>query len=502
MSTTNKVNYKELLSAARQRKSAGPESRTLSMQASSDKGRVMFSSNFRRLQSKTQVFAQDWNASVRTRLTHSLEVASIGRYLAEKISDQLLSSEEFGKLEDPTSRDTASAFITFVEVACLLHDLGNPPFGHFGEASIREWFALKKSSFKKGVATDSNAEFDKLYGDFIHFDGNPQGFRIATRLQWVGDEFGYNLTYTQLAATLKYPWTPNAIDTKIDGVTAKKAGVFFSEEETLAKLQTALSLSPRSRHPLAYIMEAADDISYCLSDIEDALEKKVVRDLDVVEALRSKLNAVATPHDTYTKQLLGALPSKDSAIDSGAWFVKFRTAVTNTLVESAHQLYFSSAEQEKIASGAYFSLLRGSIAAKALLDVIADFSNENLYCSSSVRERELVGYQVITGILDKFGILLYLNTTEAEALLIEKETPKALGMALAPTLNSFLPRKHLKAYAHEVNRLKTKGYSDEEYRIHEWFARAHLIVDFLSGMTDDFAIVTYRRLYDGGIGKI
>jgi len=502
MATKKKINYKTLLSAERQRTSTGPESRTLSMQASSDKGRVMFSSNFRRLQSKTQVFAQDWNASVRTRLTHSLEVASIGRYLAEKISDKLLADGKLGKLASPATRDRANAFITFVEVACLLHDLGNPPFGHFGEASIREWFALKQTTYAENIATDLEAEFNKLYGDFIHFDGNPQGFRIATRLQWVTDEYGYNLTYTQLAATLKYPWTPDVIGSQVDGEKAKKAGVFFSEEETLVKLQKALSLPPKSRHPLAYIMEAADDISYCLSDIEDALEKKVVRDHDVVAALRDKLNVVATRHNKYTKLLLDALPPEGSAIDGGAWFVRFRTAVTNTLVERASQLYFSPVLQKKIANGTYFSLLRRSIAAKALLAVITEFSNENLYCSSSVRERELVGHQVITGILDKFGILLNLNTTEAEALLLERKNPKALGMALAPTLNSFLPKKHLKAYAHEVNRLKTKGYSVEQYRIYEWFARAHLIIDFLSGMTDDFAIVTYRRLYDGGIGKI
>ncbi len=469
------------------------------MQASSDRGRVLFSTNFRRLQSKTQVFSQDWNAAVRTRLTHSLEVASIGRYIAEKISDRLLSEQHLGTYGDEEAHQRANALITFVEVACLLHDLGNPPFGHFGEASIREWFAIRENHFCEKIGKKSQKEFLKLYKDFTAFDGNPQGFRIATRLQWVTDEFGYNLTYTQLAATLKYPWTPEKIGTKQNGTLVKKAGVFHSEKGILEKLQNSLGLLPSARHPLAYIMEAADDISYCLSDIEDALEKAVVRNQDVIDALRSKLSRLTS--NKYAREMLGALPPIGQKVEGSSWFVKFRTAVTNNLVDRACALYFK--QETKINAGEYFSLLRGSKAAKALLDVIGSFSNEYLYCSSVVRERELVGYQVISGILDKFGIILELSSIEAEALLINKKAPTTLGMALAPTLNSFLPRKHLKVYQHAIAELKkTKKLREDQYQMLEWVARSHLLVDFLSGMTDDFAIVTYGRLYEGGSRKI
>lgn len=493
------IDYKRLLSDARQRKSTGAENRSVAIHAASDRGRVLFSTAFRRLQSKTQVFPQEWNAAVRTRLTHSLEVASIGRYIAEGLSETLLAEGSFGDSAERGSHHLASAFITFVEVACLMHDLGNPPFGHFGEASIQEWFAKRTDQFKRMFDQSLESEFAKRYQDFSAFDGNPQGFRLATRLQWVNDEFGYNLTYTQLAATLKYPWTPERIGEKQDGASIKKAGVFHSEASILEAIQAELGLGPSARHPLAYLMEAADDISYCLSDIEDALEKGVVRSLDVIDVLRSRLSALGK--NKYAKAMLAALPQEDERPADASWFVNFRTTATNNLVSRSRHLYRK--ESKKIAAGKYFSLLRGSVAAKALLDVVENFSRQHLYCSSVVRERELVGYQVICGILDKFGIILDLTSEEAESLLISGEKPRSLGSALAPTLRSFLPRKHLKVYEHALNEFRAiAGLSKAQFNLLEWMARAHLIVDFLSGMTDDFAIVTYRRLYDGGIKQI
>ncbi len=485
--------YAELLSDLRRRESKGPKNRTLAMQASSDLGRVLFSTGFRRLQSKTQVFPQEWNAAVRTRLTHSLEVASIGRYLAEKISEKLLAQGKFGDKTDVHSHHRANAFTTFVEVSCLMHDLGNPPFGHFGEASIQDWFKTHQEQYREGFGGRLGRKFDDLYKDFSMFDGNPQGFRMATRLQWVSDEFGYNLTYTQLAATLKYPWTPEKIGSKLNNTQIKKAGVFYSEADILSEIQKNLKLLPFVRHPLAYIMETADDISYCLSDIEDALEKGIVRDADVIHAFHEALSKLKS--NEYANQILAALPDKE--VEDSTWYVKFRTTTTNVLVQRGCEAYFKY--EPYILQGDYFSLLRKSEAARALLEVIEQFSKQHLYCSKVVRERELVGYQVTQGILDRFGLLLDLPRKEAEALLIDKKSPNMPGMTLASTLQSFLPRKHIKVYKHalgEIDARKRLGKTHSDML--EWMARAHLIVDFLSGMTDDFAIVTYRRLYDGG----
>ncbi len=126
-----------------------------------------------------------------------------------------------------------------------------------------------------------------------------------------------------------------------------------------------------------------------------------------------------------------------------------------------------------------------------------------MYCDSVVRERELVGYQVVSGILDRFGLLLDLSSKEAEALLIEKNAPEREGFVLASTLESFLPREHLRVYRSTIDDIREKTLANtSSFELLEWMARAHLIVDFVSGMTDDFAIVTYRRLYDAGSTRI
>lgn len=488
--------YLSMLTDIRRRDSAGPSGRNLAMQAASDRGRVLFSAAFRRLQSKTQAFPQEWNASVRTRLTHSLEVASIGRYLAEKISEQLFEKGMLGEKNNIETLYRTNAFISFVEVSCLMHDLGNPPFGHFGEESIQEWFAARIEKHKEKFSKYHHSEFTQLYQDFTYFDGNPQGFRMATRLQWNKDEFGYNLTYSQLSATLKYPWTPERIGEIQDGKTVKKSGVFHSEKKILSELQSKLNMNTMSRHPLSYIMEAADDISYCLSDIEDALEKNIVRCYDVVFALRTGLGELNK--NRIAMEILNSLPLEHS--EDPAWFTAFRTTVTNVLVDRSCQLYIR--HHAKIEAGEYFSLLDKSKAAKALLDIIRKFSKEHLYSSAVIRERELVGFQVVTGILDRFGLLLDLSSNDAEQLLINKVQPKATGAALASTLQSFLPRKHIKVYEHTLLEIRKTKNSKKRFELLEWIARAHLIVDYLSGMTDDFAIVTYRRLYGGGANNI
>lgn len=493
--TTTSAVYGRLINEKRRRKSKGPKDRNLALQAASDKGRLLFSASFRRLQLKTQAFPQEWNAAVRTRLTHSLEVASVGRYIAEGVVDKLLSGKFLGSKANIKTHHLANALITFVEVACLMHDLGNPPFGHFGEASIREWFSKRKSTFRDRFS--EHKLFERLYEDFLHFDGNPQGFRMATSLQWVNDEYGYNLTYTQLASTLKYPWTPQQIGKLRDGHKIKKASVFHSEENILAELQNKLNQPLGARHPLTYLMEAADDISYCLSDIEDALEKRIVRNDDVIIALRTALQAVKSPQ---AKKILKAIPQVGTIFDDPTWFVTFRTTVTNELVARAGELYIR--HHSDILEGKYFQLLSRSKAAKALLEVVKTFSEERLYTSTVIRERELVGSQVTCGILDKFQLILELSTYDAVHLLADEQPSHSIDKALAYTLKSFLPKKHLTVYKHHIKKLRLSDKAYAELDVHEWMARAHLITDYLAGMTDDFAIVMYRKLYGGGAHQL
>ncbi len=488
--------YRQLLQVTRIRSSGADRIPSLTLEAASDRGRILFSNVFRRLQSKTQVFDQELNASVRTRLTHSLEVASVGRYIAELATKDMLESGLLGCSHENSTLELAASIVTFVEVACLMHDLGNPPFGHFGESTIQTWFESHRENFRARFSKTSSKDFNLLYRDLQHFDGNPQGFRIATKLQWVKDEFGYNLTHTQLAAMLKYPWTPELVGEERDGRKIKKAGVFLSEADTLRRVHSALGMSDGTRHPLAYLMEAADDISYCLSDIEDALEKDVVRGQDFVRWLRDEIGP--KPTTTVEKILSGLAPDVDVPTDKAsslAWYVQFRTNVTNTLVSEAAELFIQ--HQTKILGGSYFDLLDESKAAKQLLGAVKSFSTEYLYTSRVVRQRELLAFEVLTGILDRFSPLLDLPSDQAYGLLTGKlvKTPKHV---LAPTLYSFLGKKHLLAYQHAVLASRKTTSDPKKQEIAEWFARAHLLVDYVSGMTDDYATASFQRLYAGG----
>lgn len=198
--------------------------------------------------------------------------------------------------------------------------------------------------------------------------------------------------------------------------------------------------------------------------------------------------------------MLAAIPEPGTADTAAAWFVKFRTTVTNELVARTCDLYVK--HHDDILRGDYFQLLQRSRAAKALLDVVREFSQGCLYTSAVVRERELVGFQVTCGILDKFGLLLDLSTHDAVALMSDDAISPHKGTTLAATLRSFLPRKHLKVYQHAIQELKASGRAREQLDVLEWMARAHLVVDYLAGMTDDFAIVVYRRLYGGGTHQL
>ncbi|MGB7281205.1 MAG: dNTP triphosphohydrolase, partial [Candidatus Acidiferrum sp.] len=268
--TNNRANFnpiswhESLITDGRYKGKSSIENRTIDEEAISDRARVVYSSSFRRLQQKTQVFTVSKDAAVRTRLTHSLEVASVGRWVAQKVVDGPLAG-----LRPPYR----SALVSLVETGCLAHDIGNPPFGHFGESAIQEWFRENWSS----VAGEQLANEDKLktlVEDFLQFDGNPQGTRILTRLQGLTkvdrNLYGMDLTFSQILTSLKYPRGP-----KDDSSRWKKAGFFESERLRIESAWKAFEFKVQRRFPLAYLVEVADDISYCISDMEDGIDQGV-----------------------------------------------------------------------------------------------------------------------------------------------------------------------------------------------------------------------------------
>ena len=238
-----------------------------------DIDRVIFSSAFRRLNHKTQVHPLPENDNIHTRLPHSLEVSSVGRSLGTKVGERLGEELKCIGIEPSDVGD-------IVQAACLAHDIGNPPFGHSGEEAIRYWF--KENAEKPFLQELSSQELD----DFKNFEGNAQGFRIITNLEYYLFQGGMRLTYATLGTFLKYPWTSDFISK----AKKKKYGCSQTEKKILNEIATELGLIEKEqmawcRHPMAYLMEAADDICYALIDLEDGIELGFVTYDEVIKIL-------------------------------------------------------------------------------------------------------------------------------------------------------------------------------------------------------------------------
>ncbi len=416
----------KLVSSKRLRSSTRGEQDVL-IESESDKGRVINHASFRRLLGKAQVFPLDTNAAVRTRLTHSIEVSQVGRHIAQKIIE--------GHQASNHSYLELAAFVNVIETACLLHDIGNPPFGHFGETAIQGWFAQEKP---------------RIY-DLKLFDGNPQGFRLISFLGG-SDEYGLNLTCTLLLATIKYPWK---YDNKPEG---KKIGLFSSDWDYYERACEALSWESGKKFPFLRLMEAADNIAYAMSDLEDGLEKGVVS----LDELKSEFGA-----DRFA----------EGSVDP---FVRFKTGVINEAVAEAAKTFCDHLEM--ILDGSDVELVDRSSEIGGLLEKVKSFAISKIYSSEPAERIELAGRSVIIGLLKHFKELLELDEQDFVALVNrDRKALKGKGLDYHGRLLRRLPGGY-------VNKYLVSSRSYEELR------RAHLIIDAISGMTDSFALETYQVL--------
>lgn len=290
-----------------------------------DHDRVIFSGAFRRLGRKTQVHPVSSNDLIHTRLTHSLEVSCVGRSLGMLVAEML--REQMPAWSEPSDLGM------IVQSACLAHDIGNPPFGHSGEDAIRHWF---RDALERGWLDNmSHAE----QADFLNFEGNAQGFRVLTQLEYHQFDGGMRLTYATMGAFLKYPWTAQQISQT--GSKAHKFGCYQSELpllETIAEKLGLPQLGPQrwARHPLVYLVEAADDICYGLIDLEDGIEMNLL-DYSEVEELLLNLVGDDLP-ETYRQ--LGAHDSRRRklAILRGKAIEHLTQAAAHTFVQNQTKL--------------------------------------------------------------------------------------------------------------------------------------------------------------------
>lgn len=464
--------YDQLLCTDRLRNSSLKRTSTID-EFYSDRSRFLFSSSFRRLQQKAQVFSLESNSSVRTRLTHSLEVSDLGRTLANKIAYRLSKKNllDHKKIAD---------VVAIVENACLLHDIGNPPFGHFGEIAIRDW--AHSTSVKANVkkiceeckAPKDKEEFMNLMNDFYEFDGNPQGFRTITRLHTEYDKYSLNLTYATLLCTLKY--SRAAGEKKGNGIL-KKAGYFQSEKDIVEEICSKAGIESNHRYPFTYIMEAADDIAYCMSDIADGIEKRILTtDIFVREFKKEwKKNYGKTPIPVKIPNTNNIQFGRDISVP---WSKEAMKETVDNFFENEGAIFDGKAD----------SLISTDKPMGRVLETMKSVSKKILYPSFEAESIELTGYAVITGILKSYERVLELSHDEFWRMLNGEKTD---GKDVERRLYNRLGQRYVLAYKYAISKLNKRRC---DYAAKEWWLRLHLIVDHVSGMTDEFALESYQML--------
>ncbi len=458
----------------------------LDISIESDRGRIISSGGLRRLQKRTQVFALELNASIRTRLTHSMEVAQTARFIAKSILAELKKEG----LDKYSLEGMENAFISTSEMTSLLHDIGNPPFGHSAEQTINKWVednAVAILDAFPSTTPESKTLKNMICNDICNYDGNAQAIRVISKLQRL------NLSYTQTLAVLKY--TRGAFEekpSKDDSLyyLKKKPGFYYSEKDFIAKIQAKLDVKNGHRFPLTYIMEAADDISYLTADLEDSVEKGILS-LDEVYNI---IKAECIKQDE--EYLLGIIEKQyakakkdEEPYQFNMFFTLTRATLITTLVFYVVKIYIDN--HKAIYNGSFSSALleydKTSKFYKAI-KVLKDVSDKHIYQNKDVQTMELQGYAIVNALLDSYKPLLELNSSDFEKLLKDKRITCFISMRLIKRLSS----KQIVAYRHDVEKLDKTN--EEEFVMLEWYHRVRLIIDYISGMTDDFALDEYQTL--------
>ena len=408
-----------------------------------DYDRLIFSSPFRRLQNKTQVFPLPGSVFVHNRLTHSLEVASVARSMANIFLNNLEEHQSALIKKVPLINEVGN----IVAAAALAHDLGNPAFGHSGEAAISRYFTDGDGRVYQNEMKESQ------WHDLINFEGNANAIRILTHpLKGKGND-AYALTYSTLASIAKYPCASIAGKQK-KILHRNKYGFFQSEEETFRKIATELQLTQEEneyliykRHPLVYLVEAADDICYSIIDLEDAHRLKILSYEEVKSYLLPFSNS-----KTIEDRL------KNDYEDDDAKIGLLRAKAINTLTNICAGIFFD--QQETLLKGELNYSLTDLLPEPYLTawKAVEAVSVERIYNFSSVIQKEVAGYKIMAGLLEEFVPALINNNTH---------------------------------YYQKLVKLIPKQYHTD---LTDIYSRTQSVLDFVSGMTDLYAVDLYRNI--------
>lgn len=421
-----------------------------------DFDRIIFSSAFRRLQNKTQVFPLPGSVFVHNRLTHSLEVSSVGRSLGSVIGEFI-----YGQFKNDLNEESKNFYLhnlsNVIAAGCLCHDVGNPAFGHSGEDAIASYFDRNDTSLKSKFN-------EKEWADLLNFEGNANAIRVLAQQQQGKDAGGIQLTLATLASIAKYPC--EAIAKKKGVIHRKKFGFFQNEKDIFLEIAKSTSMIQENedpyifkRHPFVWLVEAADDICYNIIDMEDAHRLGIVSTADC-KNLFFELVKSETDDIKRVEQKLDSISNENEQISY------LRAKVINALINKSIELYKNNFDK----------ILQGNLE-KGLLDIyksenktlqdIESFSIEKIYNHKAVVEIENAGYNVMYELLDHFIPSILKSTDERKSY-----DKKALKL---------LPKQFF--YEDGTDYQKVLG-----------------VIDFVSGMTDNFATDLYRKIKGIDIG--
>lgn len=402
-----------------------------------DFDRLVFSSPFRRLQNKTQVFPLPGSIFVHNRLTHSLEVSSVGKSLANEVCVKLMP-----RYEGTPVADKLNHIVEIVGAACLAHDLGNPPFGHSGERTIATYF-----SEGRGLAVKSMLS-EEEWSDLVNFDGNANSFRLLAHQFRGRRDGGFAMTYSSLAAVVKYPYS--SFDSPIKG----KFGFFCSEKGCFRKVANELGIIEKTRgvyarHPLVYLMEAADDICYQVMDLEDAHKLKI---LSCREVLHLMLNFFAEERKERMRSVIAMIDDNNEKVSY------MRSCVIGELVGECAKVFVDN--EDAILGGDFDGCLIDHISALPhyAYSQCSDTAWNKIYASGDVVDIELAGNRIITFLLERL-LDAVLHPEKNYSRLLLSRVPNQYDTA-APTV----------------------------------YGKIQAVLDHISGMTDVYALDLFRKL--------
>ncbi len=437
-----------------------------------DYHRIIGSASFRRLQDKTQVFPLDRGDFVRTRLTHSLEVSSF----AESVGDTA-----FCRLIDEGRTDITpqvrESCCDILRCAGLIHDIGNPPFGHFGEYTIREWFGRHLSALTYMDKPLDSLLSAQMAGDLLNFEGNAQALRVLTKLHYLVDEHGMNLTYALLNTVIKYPVSSLGIDKLSGDIKTKKMGFYLTEQQLYGSIASATG-AEGCRYPLTFLLEAADDIAYKTADIEDAVKKGMIS----YAALLSELCACAE-HCTQReeKSVLEKAAERlchcRQRAEENAMPDPDRNAVQNWIISMQSLLIYAAANAfadnyDAIMCGEMKTELLSASPAARFAELLSDIAYRYAFRSREIFQIELSVETMMDFLLERLtGASLRFGTPQ-ERITDDK-------------LISVISENYVK-----ICRMQCEG-ADEA---HQAYYRLMLVTDYICGMTDGFARQLYREI--------